>query len=332
MQQYQYIKGADLEYQIRTKNELMAVSFDDPQKQQIFEALIERFVNGKKGFKLFAKSSVRDLEQRYGKEKLLSVLQELNSFNLLPNELYPYLQAEGQQAVAGELDATPYLLPQVSLAIFSAEPALSILKAKAKALQFKNIQIHPLDREYTDKQLEKLLSEVDFFIADAFSWSPKQFQLINKKALALNKPWLYLEGINLNKIKIGPIFHGHETGCYNCLMKRLKSNRQAEMLSYDETYEQYLDEYSLFAKPDQSPYPTALIYDIAASMAMLEIIRFFKYWSVPALWRHYLTLDVNTLQTESHRLLKVPTCEVCKPKLEYNAAPWLESISLSHDQ
>jgi hypothetical protein len=65
---------------------------------------------------------------------------------------------------------------------------------------------------------------------------------------------------------------------------------------------------------------------------MLEIIKFFKYWTVPALWRNYVTLDINTFQTETHRLLKVPTCEVCKPKLEYNASPWLESISLAHEQ
>jgi bacteriocin biosynthesis cyclodehydratase domain-containing protein len=329
MEKFHVIPGPDDLYQVRTRNELYTVTFDEPEKRAIFEAIKERYEKPKQGFSLFPNRWLNKLEKEYGKDRVFTVLEELRDFNLLPAALYKYLEP-GAQGVSEEQEA-PYVLSQVRLGLIGTGAVLELFEQQAKPIEFKSVTKLSTEKPFSKQQLEDFLSEVDFFIAEASAWNPTQFKVINKVAITQNKPWLYIEGLNLDQIKIGPIFYGKETGCYNCLIKRIKSNKEEAVLACDSIYEDYLEKTGEAAKPDYALYPQSLIHSTTGSLALMEVIKFFKYWSVPALWRNYIVLDVNSLQVTSHRLLKVPTCEVCKPKLEYNSSPWLESISLRHE-
>ena len=63
-------------------------------------------------------------------------------------------------------------------------------------------------------------------------------------------------------------------------------------------------------------------------MTLLEVKKFIMQWSIPSTWRTIIKIDIDSFDLDKHSLLKKPFCEVCKPKLEYNPAPWLESITL----
>ena len=329
MEKFHVIPGPDEQYQVRTRNELYTVTFDEPEKRAIFEAIKERYKKPKNGFSLLPNRWLKKLEKDYGKDRVMTVLEELRDFNLLPSALYKYLEP-GAQGVSEEREA-PYELSQVNLGLIGADAVLQLFEKQAQPIKFKSITKLSTENPFSKQQLEDFLRGVDFFIAEASAWNPTQFKVINKVALALKKPWLYIEGLNLDKVKVGPIFYGKETGCYNCLIKRIKSNKDGDVLACDKIYEDYLEQTGEPAKQDYALYPESLIHSTTGALALMEVIKFFKYWSVPALWRNYIVLDVNSLQVTTHRLLKVPTCEVCKPKLEYNSSPWLESISLRHE-
>lgn len=323
------------EVQIRTKNELMVVEFDDEEKRQIFELIAHKYAT-QSGKKLFNALFLRNLERKYGKEKVLTVLEELRDFNILPQPLYRYIgqDEEDQDTQDGKKKGAPearYALTEVKLLILGSEYGAQVLKQKAEPLKFKSLEVKTFSKNWDKTSVEKAIAHCDFMIVEASQWNPEYLHWINQKALSRNLPWLLIEGLSLSKMKIGPILQGRETACYHCLVKRQQSNRDEDLLHYDEQYEAFLTQNGLLSKPDQSLFSPAQLYDIMASMALLELTKFFKYWSVPALWGHYVTLDVFTFAMDRHRVLKVPNCPSCKPKLEYNSAPWLEAIALNHE-
>jgi bacteriocin biosynthesis cyclodehydratase domain-containing protein len=159
----------------------------------------------------------------------------------------------------------------------------------------------------------------------ANDWAPYYIEKINLYALKYNKPWLYIGGIEEISIKIGPLFYGKETGCYNCLISRIKSNH--EYPEHLQSYETFLRENKIASKPDIVPNVN-IIYSIIASLTMLEVMRFIEEWSLPVTWRTLIVLNIFDYDLSKHTLLKMPFCEACKPKLEYNPAPWLEEITL----
>lgn len=335
MEQFDVINQGE-EVQIRTKNELLVVEFDDEEKRQIFELIANKYA-AQAGKKLFNALFLRNLERKYGKEKVLTVLEELRDFNILPQPLYRYIDpaaddaettAETKKTGAPELR---YALSNVKLLVLGSELGASILKQKAEHLKFKSLEVKTFSKKWDKTSTERAIEQCDFMIVEASQWNPEYLQWINSKALSRNLPWLYMEGLNLNKMKVGPIFQGRETACYNCLIKRQQSNRDEDLLHYDAQYEEFLTQNGLLSKPDQSLFNPAHLYDMMATMALLEVTKFYKYWSVPALWGHYVTLDVFTFAMDRHRVLKVPNCPVCKPKLEYNSSPWLEAIALKNE-
>lgn len=334
MELYDIVKQGE-EVQIRTKSELFVVEFDDPDKRKIFEQIAQRYASKPRSNKLFSALFMQGLERKYSKEKVLTVLEELKEFNILPQPLYRYLDND-EATVATSNDRKQaqepiYALSNVRLLIIGSEQGVNALKQKAEPLKFSSIEVKTFARNWDKNSVERAMDQADFMIVEASEWNPDYLHWINKKALSRNMPWLFIEGIGLNKLKIGPIFHGRETACYNCLVKRQQSNRDEDLLPYDEQYEAFLTQHNILSKPDQSLFHAAQLFGILSSLALIEVTKFYKYWSVPALWGHYITLDLFTLEMERHKVLKVPNCPVCKPELAYNSSPWLEAISLHHD-
>ena len=325
------------EVQLRTKNEVMLIEFDDPEKRQIFDLIVKKYADQPSKLKLFNKRFIRSLENKFGKEKVFSVLEELRDFDILPQPLYRYINNEdpdsenGQAQQKGPPKEERYMLTSVNLLIIGSKLGVDIMKQKASPLKFKSIETKSFKDKWDKSSVENAIKEADFMIVESSQWNPDYLQWINKQALSRNLPWLLVEGLNLSQIKVGPIFFGRETACYNCLVKRLESNKDEVLLDYDKQYENYLLENDLLSKPDQSLFNPVQLYEILANLALIEITKYFKYWSVPALWGHYVALDVFTFKMERHRVLKVPHCLACKPKLEYNSSPWLETIALKND-
>lgn len=198
------------------------------------------------------------------------------------------------------------------------------LKEKALLYKYQNLDILDINDKIGEDNIEHILDKNDFIIVDLNSWNPYYTDFINKKALEKNKPWLLVEGvINEWTYSIGPLFHGKETGCYDCFNRRLLSND--ENACYTISYENYLRNERKTSKPGEI---SSLVKDLIASIIILDISKYIGGLYVPDTWRANLLITVNPFTIARHNFLKAPICSTCKPELDYNSSPWFESVTL----
>lgn len=201
----------------------------------------------------------------------------------------------------------------------------NVINTVCEKEKFKFVKIFNYTNNEFDKTVYKVFKEFDFVIVDAHKWSPYHLEIINKIAVELNKPWLYVSGINEISIEVGPLFHGKETGCYNCLIARLKSNNgNPQHLT---SYEDHLRDAKIASASIEMPHDN-ILYALIANFAVYEVIKFIEEWALPVTWQSIVKFNLYNYSSSVHTLLKKPLCNVCKPKLTYNPSPWLDKITL----
>ncbi len=317
--QYDVFKDDSLNcYQIRTKSNSFMLEFDDEEKENIFLKIIDEIDSNND---ISLKELNSKLKKNFDKPKIMEVLFILNEYKLIPLEMSLELNKEDSnfEPFYNSLNKD---LADYSISIIGEGTLSDKLFNLAKNETFKDVSLKPFLRE---EKLEDFIKATDFLIVDASRWSPYHIEMINKIALKHQKPWLYIGGIEEMSIKIGPLFYGDQTGCYDCLISRIKSNH--EYPEYLISYENYLKSNKKSSKADYF-FEEDILNNIIANLALLEVKKFIMQWSVPSTWRTLLKIDIDDLELIKHSLLKKPFCETCKPKLEYNAAPWLEAITL----
>ncbi|MFA8434850.1 MAG: TOMM precursor leader peptide-binding protein [Marinifilaceae bacterium] len=308
-------------FQLRTKSNAYALEFDDAEKEAIFLKVVEA-IQSKPGISM---KQIKSLLASYPEPKTFEVLSTLNEYGFLPvpvsMELVGKEEAEQQTGQSNSNSA----LTQITLGLVGQGDLFEIIAKRAGSLNPNKLIKRKYDELQDDASIEHLVAESDFLVVDASQWSPYHLELINRIALEQQKPWLYVGGLEEISLKVGPLFYGKETGCYNCLISRLKSNHEyPEMLT---AYEGYLRERKMGSKPDLFP-SLEVLYGMVGDLVMLEVAKFYESWSLPLTWRTVLSFDVMSYQMTQHSLLKKPFCEVCKPELEYNPSPWLEAVTL----
>lgn len=305
-------------FQLRTKTTSYALEFDSEEKEQIFLRVVEEI---KKQPEIALKSLKNKVQNGNNEAQVIDVLSTLNEYGMLPYGMAAEF-GDSENGQMAYVSSDRKGIAETVLSIFGDGDIAQKIQTIASAQAFKEIRIYSYEKA---KDIEPIVSSSDFVIVDANTWSPFHLEWINQYALKYNTPWLYVGGIEEFSIKVGPLFYGRETGCYHCLISRIKSNHEyPEFLG---AYENYLREHQRASQPDQIP-ASHVIYEIVASYAVLEVVKFFEEWSLPATWRKVVNLEIATLNTSKHTLLKKPFCEVCKPELEYNPAPWLEAVTL----
>lgn len=315
-------------YQLRTKSTSFSISFDDESKEDVFKDIASLLKDNEE----YSLSKLkRKLEKRHEPEKIMEVLYLLNDNFLLPLELSVKLTEANSSN-------NPVYIPNnfrnlsnnyqsiniCSLLIIGCSPVSKLMVVQAEKMGFKEIK--SLSFSGTEKEMENKMLNADFIIVDGNEWSPYHIGLINKLAIKHNKPWLYVGGIEEDAIKVGPIFYGKETGCYNCLISRIKSNH--EYPEYFDSYENYLKDNRLSSKPDKGLIHFETLHSVTANIALLETSKFIEGWSISSSWRTIIKFNYYKSEITKHTLLKKPYCKVCKPEIQYNSAPWLEAITL----
>lgn len=306
-------------FQLRTKSNAYALEFDDTEKETIFLKIVES-IQEKPSISL---KQIRGLFEKATDPKVTEVLNTLNEYGFLP--VLTSMELVGKENNDQTKKTNYNALEKINLGIIGAGQLFEILSKRTSTAHFNKIIKKNYSELKSAEDIEKLIHSVDFLIVDANQWSPFHLELINKIALKNEKPWLHVGGLEEVALKIGPLFYGKETGCYNCLISRLKSNHEyPEMLT---AYEDYLHERKIASKPDLFP-SLEILYGMISDFVLLEIAKFYESWSLPLTWRTVLSFDIMNYQMTQHSLLKKPFCEICKPELEYNPSPWLEAITL----
>lgn len=304
-------------FQVRTKANVFLISFDDPDKKELFAQFCEMV----QGNKISYQQIYRNLTSKYTQEKVLDVLSELKEYQLLPQE---FSQLAFDEPAMTE-EAFNYLARFEKKILFIGGDELGIpFVEKAQREGYKNAErISNLTHDF--EAIEAAMGRADFIIVDGHEYNPQLLKLINKIALRLAKPWLLVGGIEGTELNIGPLFFARETGCYECLSKRRMS--QDEALGYNQVYHQHLEETGKAGRPDQF-IDNGILLDLTLNYVFIEMSKFLAEWSVPETWKAMLLIDLFSYNMRKHHLLKVPYCETCNPHVKHNLAPWLEAVTL----
>lgn len=304
-------------FQLRSKTNAYVLEFDDCEKEEIFL----RIVNEIQQNKTVSLKKLNGLFDESRKAKVTEVLSSLSEHGFLPYEIANEL-SNGEYSEGVGFESS---LKKVHLGIIGEGDLLEELSLKAEHVGFSKVSKFYYSKNRDEKSIEKIITDVDFLIVDANRWSPYHLKVINRIALAKNKAWLHVGGLEETSLKLGPLFYGKETGCYNCLISRIKSNHEyPEMLT---SYEEHLSVTGNCSRPDLFPNLN-ILYSLAVDFVLLEVAKFYEEWSLPLTWRSVLAFDIISYRMTQHNLLKKPFCEECKPELEYNSSPWLEAITL----
>jgi len=306
-------------YHVRTKTDVVLIQFSDNEKEEIFNQVISLYDSSD----FYSYSQLKDLLQKYKEDKVIDVIKELMQCSLLnhknfgadnlPHDLFDMSMSEFDSDVENK-----------RLGYIGGHEMGQKIKEVASSQSYSAFEILETNDHLKDEDIEKWMANCDFFIVDLSLWSPYHIDFINRTALKQNKPWLLVEGlIDKTNFSIGPIFHGRETGCYECYSGRLRSND--EFVAYADAYEQFLRAGRKFSKPDVVP---ALVKQYLSAVIVLDVSKYVGGGGIPETWRSVLIFNTGTYEVAKHAFLKAPICYACKPELDYSPAPWFESVTL----
>ncbi len=123
----------------------------------------------------------------------------------------------------------------------------------------------------------------------------------NAQALAGTQPWLLAKPVG-TVVWIGPLFHPGVTGCWECLAQRLRANREVE---------RFLQARKGTTRPlAASRAALAPTSQVAVGLIAHLAMRWIADRSSPVDGA-VLTLDLTSLETQKHALVRRPQCPSC---------------------
>lgn len=320
-------------YQIRCKSDVITVEFDDEEKKKIFLEIIKK-LSKRKEINFTQLSS--NLVDKFSKEKVVDVLNNLKDFQIIEEsnlrdnfagalraQLDFFSQGSSENGSAHDIQSR---IEKTKLVLLGSGFFIDILYNKASMSGFKQIQKIRISKKIDSAQVEQLIAGCDFLMVDADIWHPLLLEEINRIAIVYKKAWIIIMGIDGTVASIGPLFVAKETGCYNCLIMRMKSCM--DFLPYFEAFESYLKRRK---KSGKSGGSFMVMYDILASISILEALKYITQVSIPVLYKNFISLDIFSYDINIHPFLKVPECPLCSTEVEFDPSPWLEPITLERN-
>jgi bacteriocin biosynthesis cyclodehydratase domain-containing protein len=183
----------------------------------------------------------------------------------------------------------------------------SLGEPRARALQGLAAELNPAveliptpqpDRE--QDSLRSLISGCSLAVLCTDEFNPLEYEQLNLACLAEDLPWTSCRMVGF-ELLIGPTVIPRQTPCFNCFDLRQKGNLT--------DYEEYtLLEGYLRTNPIHSgALPIAPGVDLAA----LEIIKALTHFMQPATYAHLYSLNLLTMESKRHPVLKLPRCPHC---------------------
>jgi oxazoline/thiazoline synthase len=125
---------------------------------------------------------------------------------------------------------------------------------------------------------------------------------INDAMLAAGGRWVLIKPTGLEPW-IGPLFEPGATGCWTCLRHRLNGNRQVERYLIG-----MVGDHALVPEHPPAIAPAATA---AAGLLAGELARVIVSDGSPVLHGTMVTIDLRTLRTDEHTLIRRPQCRSC---------------------
>lgn len=147
---------------------------------------------------------------------------------------------------------------------------------------------------------------------------PQLLEAVDAFSKERRVPWLLVRLLDPHEGWVGPLFIPGETPSYVSFHARLQGHRKHP--EAHRAFEDHLRRDGAAARPAGGLHPFA---EQLAGMAAVELIKLITGFAIPHLAGRFVTVDLLTWETESHRVLKVPRLEAesySRPRL----FPWKE--------
>ncbi|HLO83458.1 MAG TPA: TOMM precursor leader peptide-binding protein [Nostocaceae cyanobacterium] len=239
-------------------------------------------------------------EQQYSQERAKFFE---NLLNVSVKAQYALFQMQQQGYVVEQDDSLPS-----NLAIFchhlNITPAVAYRRLQSTTVTVKGDD--SLAKENFIVMLESLhiqiAKEGNLTIVLTDNYLHPQLNEFNQQALKSQSPWMLLNPLG-TIIWIGPIFHPHKTGCWECLASRIRDNQpiQSFIQRHKQTSTRLFPPLGFLASTVQT----------ALGIATTEIFKWIIQGENPRLEGNLITYDTLTLQHQDHTLVKRPQCPSC---------------------
>lgn len=308
-------------YQVRTQSECIILEFDNAEDEKIFKAIVKMY---DKSNYLTSEQIINKLRNDYQYVHILDVIKGLMNCKVLNSKNF-----ENTSVKVPKIDFPIYYSGQTSnitdfrLFFLGSKALESYVKEKAANMGYKSFHSKFFDAGITEQDIDKIIADNDFIIWDISSMNPRMTKYFNQSAIKLNRPWLLVSGmIDFITYSLGPIFHGKETGCYECYEARKNSNDIN--YAYTKSYNEYLDNNCRFSCRGKTK---PIFDDIAASIIIEDVTKYILGQGVPQMWKQNLFINTEDYTIDKQFVLRTPVCTVCNPDIEYVSSPWLDEIT-----
>jgi ribosomal protein S12 methylthiotransferase accessory factor len=144
-------------------------------------------------------------------------------------------------------------------------------------------------------------------VVETDTYLRSELRACNEEALRDGRPWLLVKPVG-RWIWLGPLFVPGKTGCWACLTERIAAN--APVLAYLEGKRKHSGD----AARHHASTPATL--QLARALTATAVASWVGRGDLPHLEGKVRTLDVLTSESQTHTLVRLPTCPVCGERLQ----------------
>lgn len=294
-------------YQIRTKSASVLIEFENSIENEIFKGVVDIC----KSSEIASVSELKDMLTRLNKFSVEEVNLFFNQFS--EHNLFDAIIEDN-----GLSDNSLNAIVSKKIIVIGDSRLSDEIYCELVGQSFRDIHKYTFEKIIKNRSV---LQNADFLLVDCMCFNPYGLRVVNEFSIKSNIPWLHIGGVENEKIKLGPIFHGKESGCYECLEKRRISN--IDNPAYELGYIDFLMESKLSSRPDTIPYQDFYL-NLIVNLSIIEMCRFFEDKNLLPTWRGIISFDLYKYTTTRSELLRNPYCPVCRPLQRTPFSPWLD--------
>lgn len=155
-----------------------------------------------------------------------------------------------------------------------------------------------------DADLDAAVRDSDHVAFAADGEYPRTAAELDRVAHETGTPWMLVQLRGFDGL-VGPVFFPGETGCYNCLERRIASN-----LSNPEAYATYRNGFAEVDRRSLSSVGLPAYSRMLAGYAAVDLLNLLAYGQAYTVGQT-ITVNFLDLSVEVNDVLKLPRCEVC---------------------
>jgi bacteriocin biosynthesis cyclodehydratase domain-containing protein len=200
-------------------------------------------------------------------------------------------------------------LIEARVALVGSAPLVAPVAAALTELGIAPARTIAVDGVLDGAELDAAVADATVLVAVA-SNAITRLQLlpaVNAACTKARRPWL-ATSLDQDRVLVGPLFVPGETACFHCLELREESHLP-NLADYRELR-------AMVGRIPAGGVPSVTATALAAQTVASELIRFVAELSIPTTYRALIELDLVSLETTRHPVLKVALCDVCGPHVE----------------